>query len=377
MATRWSSAMGWAIFMLVWTVVGPTLGGTAPTNRELIQQALNEPSRISLTDIKLSDAIDEILKQTGVKVVMKPDVLRLAPQGGNTQINKVDIANLPLREGLTRLFAPLGMTFVVGEDHVEVVPRDALIALGRAPTWIELDTLGWIASVQPGIDDKALDALRDRVQFQVGGSGAWRSLAENMEEIGAGSGDEVLTAACRKLGWEWTIADRNVVVASAENQIRRRLAVPISVTIRNRTLFEAMSAIGDAARVHVEAEPGALVSLPLQIQKNFSLDVRNRTAQQALDEIAAYTGLGYVAGPEGVLFYRAAPGGGTPISPTGGSGTSDPYVAKMTIPLDDGKSIEWLIRKSELPDDVQKLRERDLENLIEELREKTAAMKQP
>jgi hypothetical protein len=49
---------------------------------------------------------------------------------------------------------------------------------------------------------------------------------------------------------------------------------------------------------------------------------------------------------------------------------ADPYVGKLVVPLDDGKSMEWLIRRSELPEDLQRMRERDLTEMIEALRKK-------
>ncbi|MCH7885791.1 MAG: hypothetical protein IIC01_11155 [Planctomycetes bacterium] len=51
----------------------------------------------------------------------------------------------------------------------------------------------------------------------------------------------------------------------------------------------------------------------------------------------------------------------------------DPVVAKITVTQEDGKTIDWLIRRSELPDDLRQMRKRDLARMIEALRRKRSA----
>ncbi len=345
--------------------------------RALIEQALDEPTRITLTSIRLGEAVEVITEQTGVRIVMAPDVMGLTPQGADTLITEVDIANISLRDGLTRLFTPLGMTFVVESDHIAVLPHEALLGLGRAATWEELETLAWLSSISPGLDEQDLTSLQSRTQFHVPVPVTWKLLAGAIRNVGAGSGDEVLTVACRAMGWGWSLADRWIVVAPLEEHILRRLRQRITIRMRNRTLHEVMNAVGNAVNVRVRAEAGALVTLPPQIQRNFSLDVHQRTAEQALDEIAAYTGLGYLIDPGGVMFFRPTGHGGPPpdtaIRPSGAITLSDPYVGKMVVPLEDGQYMEWLIRQSELPEDLRGMRKRDLAEGFRTLRHRRAA----
>ena len=110
--------------------------------------------------------------------------------------------------------------------------------------------------------------------------------------------------------------------------------------------------------------------MPVHMRRNFSINVRAQSAEQVLEEICAYTGLGYLIEPDGVLLYMPTggaagrdPAGNTRpvgLAPTASVSLSDPYVAKMVIPLGDGKTMEWLIRRSELPEDLRRMRERDL-----------------
>ncbi len=364
---------------------GPALASPTADIRALIEKALAEPTQITLENIKLGEAIDVITSQSGVKIVMAPEVMRLVPEGPETLIHKVDIANIPLRDGLARLFAPLGMTFRVADDHVEIVPREALLCLGRTPTWAELEAFTQLSAVQPGLNPEQLSNLQARIQFQVPVPDAWNILTQAIRNVGAGPGDEVLSVACAHLGWAWCVADDRIVVSTFDQQIRRRLKQPISLRMNNRTLFEVMQAVGSAVNIAVRVDPGAMTSLPSQVQKNFSLNVHQQSVEQVLDTISAYTGLGYLLNPDGIVFYRADENGsssGGPSSnltgqPPASSPTSDPYVAKITIPLEDGRTFEWLIRRSELPDDLRQMRDRDIQDFIEEFRQKRSADARP
>ncbi len=356
--------------------------GAAPflDTRGLIEQALSEPTKITLENIKLSDAIAKVAEQTGVRIVMAAEVMQLVPQGPDTLIQKVDIAQIPLRDGLTRLFGPLGMTWVARGDGVEVVPKEAILCLGRAPTWPELETLSEVTALQPGLDPAALAKLQTRVQFELPIPDAWRVLSGAIRNVGAGPGDDVLNVACGGLGWGWCLSDRRIVVSPLEQLMRRRLQQPISLRMNNRPLFDVMNAVGAPVNVAVRIEPGVFASLPVQLQHNFSLNVQQQPVEQVLDTIAAYTGLGYLVGPDGVMFYRPeARGPETKVAESTGSAPSnaDPYVAKMTIPLEGGKSFEWLIRRSELPEDLRQMRERDIEAVIAALRQRAASASRP
>jgi len=357
-------------------------GGAAPflDTRGLIEQALAEPTKITLENIKLVDAIAVVAEQTGVRIVMTPDVMQLVPMGPDTLIQKVDIAHLPLSDGLTRLFGPLGMTWVVRGDGVEVIPKEAILCLGRTPTWPELETLSELSEMQPGLDQAALAKLQARVQFQLPIPNAWGILSDALRNVGAGPGDEVMNVACAGMGWGWCLSDRRIVVSPLEQLMRRRLQQPISLRMNNRPLFDVMKAVGAPVGVAVRMEPGALTSLPVQMQRNFSLNVQQQPVEQVLDTIAAYTGLGYLVAPDGVMFYRPESRGLEPkVAESTGSppGPADPIMAKMVIPLEGGKSVEWLIRRSELPEDLRQMREQDIEAVIAALRQRGGTASRP
>lgn len=360
-----------ALWLSCLWLAAPALGPASDT-RALIEQALDEPTTITLDHVPLREAIDQLTKQTGVRIRMAPEVMALVPHGGDTVVRHVAIDGVPLRQGLNELFAPLGMTFVVTDDAVEVVPSEALECLGRAPTWVELDTLAALASSEPGTDPAALSSLRKRVQFRTADQAGWEALAEAIRAVGAGPGDQTLSIACRRLGWAWCLSGDRIEITSVSDLIRNQLQRPISLRMNSRSLIDVLQEVGDRAYVPVRAEPGALASLPMHIQRNFSLNVANSPVERVLDRIAAYTGLGYLIEPDGVLFYKIREDGGADTAAQATksvpSFAADPYVGKIVVPLGDGTSVEWHIRLSELPPDLRMKREADLKKAFEALR---------
>lgn len=356
--------MTWQTFALL---LATSISPLQFDSRALVEQAMDEPTKIILENVKLADAIGMITEQTGVNIVMEPQVMGLVPHGGETLIRKVEIIDVPLRQGLTELLDPLGMTFVVHNGFVEVFPKQALLCLGRPPTWGELDTLAFLSSIQPGVDPESRSALKARVQFRVAAPGAWEILDDAMAQVGAGPGDVVLTVACDKIGWAWCLSGEQLVITSVSDLIRRQLQQPIDLRINNRRLVDLFQELSQAVHVPIRAEPGALQHLP---PRTYSVNISNAPAEQALEKIAAETGLGYLVEPDGVLFYRAS---GSPdrtrfeakTVPTG----DDPYLAKIIVPLPDGTSIEWLIRRSELPPDLKSRRQADLRKAFEAVRQ--------
>ncbi len=370
----WSRMCMMTTLLHVCVLMGVANPSTLLDTRALIEQALDESTAITLDNVKLGDAIQIITEQSGVKIVMSPEVMGLVPHGPETLIQRVQIANMPLRQGLTELFSPLGMTFAVGDSYVEIVPKEALLCLGRAPTWTELDVLAELSAIKPGIDNDALAALRPRIQFQMAVPAAWTLLSEAIRSVGAGPGDEVLTIACANLGWAWCLSDQRIVIVPMEQQIQRQLQQPVSLRINGRPLIDVLQALAERVNVDIRSEPGALASLPIYMQRGFSVNVHQLSAEEVLDKIAAHTGLGYLIEPDGVLFYKVGNGGGRNLAGDAQPASvslSDPYVAKVMVPLGGGKSIEWLIRQSELPEDLQRMRQRDLAEIFEAVRRHT------
>lgn len=351
---------------------------SATPQKSLIEQALDEPASIDLTDVKLTDVFEQVAAQTGVRVEMPPEAMALIPHGGETKLKRASIPDVPVRKGLADLVSPLGMTFEVRDDRVVITPRPALLAIGRPATWADLETLQKLARLRPGERDEDLDALMSLVQFQVDMRSARDVLAHEFRDVGAGPAEAVLTIAAANLGWSWRVDGAQVVIESVERQYRAQLARHIDLRMNNKPLFDVVAAVGASAGVPVRVEPGALQALPINVRRNFSVNLSNRAAEHALDAIAAYTGLSYLIDANGVLFYNPDAGASSSTAPVERASPpvsmeyrgaddrgADPYVASMEVDLGDGRTIRWLIRESELPPELLDRRRQDIAEGIE------------
>ncbi len=371
--------MRMVMVLMAWSWIGAGLSAQAP--RSLIEQALDEPAKVALNNVTLAEAMQQLTEQTGVRIHMPDFVRALVPGGDQTLVRQLDLTNAPLRDGLRQMFSPLGMGIEVRDGFVEVVPHPALSCLGRAPTWPELGVLGELEKMRPGTDEAALSRLRPLVQFAVAARDGWPMLADAIRSVGAGSADRLLTLACDRLGLAWCLSGDHLVIRSKVDQVRERLLGTISLRVNYRPLVEVLHEISKRIGIPVKTEPGALASVPIQVQRSFSINVADATIEHVLDRVAAFTGLAYAVEPEGVLFYRViqASGSGSDIEAAGAGSTSqpppmvgfDPYVGKIVVPLPDGTSIEWHIRMSELPSDLRHRRAGDLERAFRALRLKT------
>jgi hypothetical protein len=353
----------------------PSLLIDALDTRALIEQALDEPTRIVLENARLDDAIARLTEQTGVRVVMSPDVMALVPYGASTTIQRVEIAHIPLREGLAQLFDPLGMTFEVRGDHVAVIPKPAILCLGRTPSWDEVDLLARLGSLQPGTTPAALDELKPLVQFQINAPDPWAQLSQAIRTVGAGPADQVLTVACANLGWAWCLSQDRVAITSIEQQTRRMLQQTITTRIANQSLFDVLNEISLGVHVPIRLESGA------PIPRSYSIDVSNAPAERVLDKIAAETGLAYLIESGGVVFYSVsearsshAPAVRPASFATPASGNpSDPWFCKIVVQIENGQSVEFPLRESEVPSDIREFRERAKNRVFEMIREERDA----
>lgn len=368
--------MMWTM-LIAWMTVLPGAAQEQTDMQGLLQAVLDQPAKLSLTDIKLADLIAVLEQETGVAVRMSPEVMSMLPHGPETLFTQAEFGNVPLREGLAGLFAELGMTLEVRRDHVEVVPTAGLLRIGRRATWEELDALRQVAALQPGLNDADVESLRARIQFRVAQREPWGALAARMREVGAGAGDEVLEIACGKLGWSWYPEGAKIVIVPRADQFARQLQRVVTVRSQRRPFTETLEQVSTQCGVPIIVDPGALSALSPDARQRFVFSSEGYAAGDVLNAIAAQARLSYLIGDEGVVFYD--PASGAQRVPAAGNGarstsSSDPVVGLVPVTIGPGAVIHLLVRESDLPPDViEELKNRKAE-VVETIR---SSLKQP
>lgn len=360
---------------LICLLLLPTVGDSDVN--ALVRAALDQPTQLVVENLPLNDAFDQIVADTGVQISIAQKTLDLLPYGKNTRLN-VEVRNVPLRQGLAAMCAPLGLTFEIKGRGVELLPTAQLSSLCRRATFDELETLALL--YRTPIDTLLADAesFSDRLQFRIDDPpDPWPVMRTALTRLGDLRADQALTQACDSLSWTWHPAGKQItVLRSIDQQLRHH----VSLRQTGRRLIDVLQAIGAAGGVTVRAEPGAIAALPRRTQSNFSIYFENQCLGDAFNLVSATTGLGYRVEPDAVVFFNPtgqhADAGALPlIQPRH---RRDAYVGKIILPPgDDGLVIELLIHESDLSPEVNALRKQYLQRADQEIKAALLRLQKP
>ena len=341
---------------LVWLAltVGPVAEQT-PDIRDVVEQALDQPVNLELTDVTIAEALSEIARETGVEISASPATLGLLPHGPETVIS-VAIPGIPLRAGLDELFAHLGWSYENVGRGVAATPTDAARRVGRRLTWPELDTLFMLHEARWSQEPERLEELRSQLQFRVSGNDTWSELRAAIERVGSGRGDQVLEVACRSVGWTWYPSGVEIVVLDEVDQVRRQLESIVNLHHRDVPLVDVLNEVGRQAGVPIELANGVIARLPRQTRENLTLIAERSTARDALDAIADTTGLSYRVESSGITFDLT--GTTDPRQPLDAPPGGDPYVAVVQVRSEQSDAeFSILLRESDLSPECRRLLE--------------------
>jgi hypothetical protein len=328
-----------------------TLSTFAQDHSALIAQALDQPVKLEFSATPLPQVMKQIGAQTGVRIEASGAVWDLLPWGDQTTIT-AKIENQTLRQSLEAMTRKLALTFVLKEDFVEVRPMPALSRLGRRATVQELQAIDLLSStlltvagdhvkvsqVLEATDQKLVElksefAIENRLGARVAGDRTI-NLPRNSTIADA------LESLATQTEGTWYVWGKSVVVIPKEEQVRNQLNKTISVRYDGVDVTQVLSELSSRSGIDFTYEPGAIQRVPLEFRK-VRLVLDNASIRQALESLAGFTGLGYVANDQGVYFWNATYGFG--------AGGRDPVVGSLQ--LDNGMTL--YLPESKVPPDLR------------------------
>lgn len=318
---------------------------------------------LAIRGAEIGDALADLGKQVGVTITLDDQPAELLPWGRQTKLADLTIANASLREALPQILDALGMSYELRGPEIVVVATPALQRLDRRATWDELKLLRRARETQCTPENLAQFRLQYRITTKVD---APKMLSHQVEKAGSGSVADMLETATSALGWVWLPEGDHLVVRTGQAQVASRLARRVSARYANLPLAQILTDLGDKAGISVSFEPGMMNKLPPSVAQSYTLLVQSPTIRQALELIAADTGVRYEITPEGVAFSLAegAAEGGKP-----GAARTSAFVAKISVPLSNNNvSLEWLVRADELPGDILEARSQMISEYIQKIR---------
>lgn len=356
---------------LVTALLPATHSAAAPDSSALINEALDQPVVLKLNTV-LPKAVSAIADQTGVKVDIDPAVWDLLPWGEQTNI-EVNVDQQTLRAGLEAVARRLGLTMVLKAQAVELQPAPALRRLGRRATDKELDALYLLATTPLGglsgggkekmnVDQliEAVDARLQQVRPELAVEFRRRDLVKSDQQVFVARNAtmaDALESLSRETSATWYPWGRSIVVLPREMQIRNnQLGRPIDIRFDGVDISQVLVELEQASGVPFEIEAGAVQRIPPE-SRNVRLILANATVQQALEAISGFTGLDYVVKGDGLYLWNQS----------AGVATAAPDPAIGMIQLDNG--VQVMLRRSQLPPDVQEYIEFRKNKAIDNLRQ--------
>lgn len=323
--------------------------GFAQNSSALINEALHKIQPLNL-NTTLPVAMKAIGEQTGVRVEAAPNVWELLPWGDQTTIN-AKIEGKTLREGLDAIARKLGLIVVLRDEAVELRPMPALARLGKRSNVQELAALDLLASTPANlgtdrptvrqlleaVDQKLVD-LKSPFNIENRASDVARPDQQINVQRNASLMDalEAIHQDTRATWYPW---DKSIVVLAKDVQIRGLLDKTVTLRYNGVEVSQVLAELSQRSGVDFAIEPGAIGQIPADL-RTVRLTLANATIRQALEQIAGFTGLGYVVNENGVYIWNQM------TNPTGGA--RDPVVG--TILLDNGMQL-W-VRQSDIPPDM-------------------------
>jgi len=317
----------------------------------MIAQALDQPIKLDFTSTPLPQVMKQIGAQTGVRIEASGSTWDLLPWGDQTTIT-AKIENQTLRQSLEAMTRKLALTFVLKEDFVEVRPMPALARLGRRATVQELQAIDLLSSTPlplPGDHVKVsqvMDAVSQKLvetksSFAIENRLGERVSADRSITVARNSTiSDALEALATQTEGTWYVWGKSVVIIPKEEQVRNQLNKNISVRYDGVDVTQVLSELSSRSGVDFTYEPGAIQRVPIEFRK-VRLVLDNATIRQALESLAAFTGLGYVANDAGVYFWNATYGFG--------AAGRDPIVGSLQ--LDNGMTL--YLPESKVPQDLR------------------------
>lgn len=331
-----------ALFAVLTLALAGAVQSRAQDMHDLLAQALDQNVKsLEIGNLPVHDALAALEKQTGVRTLIADEVLALLPYGERTQIT-LKLADVPLRRGMERAFAGLGLTLRIDRDNVVLDPSQMLARLGRRLTIDEAALLERLAATP--LSDLKPDETPIRFELPPA-TQPREAFNKALEATPAADALRQLDAATAALGWVWLVDGNAVVIRDRREFVRRALEQHIDVNYQRTPLDGLLVELGRRIGVPVSFEPGCLKRIDAR-EQIVDLVQRDVSVGQILERIAGNTGLRYEVTTEGVrIAGPGEPGRGASANAAGR------VVAHLIMKVADGTTLLLPIREGELTTD--------------------------
>lgn len=349
-----------------------------------LQEKLSKEVKIRLNDVTIADALEKIGQKAGVKFVLSEEAEWKLPQGEATRLSVT--LDGPLAESMTEMLNVFFMRYAVGREEVTIYPRPELEHILGRPTAGQLELLKKMYTTVLTFGGNSTGAVIKTMIGDVFGEDVvivpieyYSRLTKIAAELGKGlPGDKAsprvtLTQMLDSIGNRWYLSgmdfpnrvteirvvhDTEFLTAKLDQIVDISFDENAEVIIQRLVNWTGMELI-------VKKED------PSWLQEEISVGMQNTKLQQAIRNIVT-TVDGYVdidIGRNRITVYGPRNPDKVSQPQTRGrrpaASASDGYVGKISIPMDGGKYyVEFMLRESDLTEQLKKLREEKMEEVL-------------
>jgi len=406
------NAMNLRKMVVVLVLVG-VLAGFVQADKLDLQAKLSKEIKIQLKDVTIAEALEKIGEKAELEIVLSDEAVWKLPQGGATRLSVM--MQGPLAESLTEMLNAFFMRYAVGEGRITIYPRLELEHILGRPTFKQLELLRdiyikpvtsyWAGEPQRAINealgrevivlpidwhdelDEMLRLLREREKVV-------RTVDEKTEK---GERKAVTTKVTKewyklsapvtvaqllsKRDWKWYLSGMDFL-----NQIPE-IHIVGEEDFRQAKLNQIIDISMNAEAAMIIQRLANWTGMELLMDKRtpewpdggIGINMQNVKLGQALRNVVAMVDGAssinikanqiQIAGP--LHKEKQAVGRAPRMSrrPSGGGGkigrAGEDYVGKISIPMDGGKYyIEFMLRESDLTEELRKLRDEKMTEIL-------------
>lgn len=352
-----------SLILAVLVLVCGVLPLGAQETSALINEALDQRVELELNST-LPEAMRAITEKTGVPIEADRDVWQLLPWGEQTTVT-ASIKDATLRGALQAITQELGLRFVLADEAVELRPVPALKRLARRATVEELNALSLLTSTpfnqrQSSMRIGRLLEAVDQQLLELKSPYAIENRVLAIDELevpvprNATLADalDVIPTHTNATWYPW---GQSVLVVQKTDPIRNQLQKTVTRRWEGVDVNQVLLELSQLSGVPFHIEPGAVGKIPPEL-RNIRLVLDNASIQQALENIAGFTGLGYVVNDEGVYLWNQQ---------SQSAAGRDPIVG--VVPLDNG--MQAVITQSQVTPELRQYLEHKTREQLEKVRE--------
>jgi hypothetical protein len=388
--------------------------GNVRADKAQLEERLKHDLQFQVENVTVVQALEQIGQKGGVKIVLSPGAIWKLPEGQDTRVSVTLEGRLS--ESLEKMLNNFFLRYAVGSEALTVYPRPELKHIIGRPTADELKLLKRIYEGKMWLNVPAnQDELPERfvqtilksftgepvaimppeevrtigrvIQKMAGKNSSSGSAHDPNSNCGAPFALALLLEGVERSGnpeRAWYIQGPEFPRQISEIRIVRReefwqahLDQIMDVSFSNETGESVIGTLAAWGDLTVQFPGG---DVPSGLAQRITLEVQNTklfdVLQRAVSVLGIYQTLNLSTGivelrplPARATKETAPP---TPSEAPSGGG----YVGKISIPMDGGRYfIEFMLRESDLTDELRQLRQQRIRQILEELSKAAPAEK--